>query len=88
MTKYHLQALKKENSELKTQLNDLKKEMDQLKTKMASLTDVQPVTTNALSPSRGKSVEFITAKYDELLLCKTNIKDELQEIEKNYKSIW
>ena len=72
MGKDKIQKLRQENKELKDQLTQVQQELELMKNNMAtSFSNSAPNDTvlnycELLSPTQSQTVEFVSAKYDEL----------------------
>lgn len=85
------QKLKKANQALKSELEDLRQQIQKLSEELTKKTEhsEQDDSHGAefLSPGRSKSVEFVSAKYDELVAFKSYATEELQKINSRLNTI-
>ncbi|CAB4026788.1 Hypothetical predicted protein, partial [Paramuricea clavata] len=79
-------TLKKENAELRLEIDKLQSKINQISENISQRnvnsegTHHSGHTASMLDKEKDKSVEFISAKYDKLVLFKTNTITELKQI--------
>ncbi len=76
-------ALKKENEELRLEIGELQKKIDKMPEDISRRNDSHAVSM----VEKETSVEFFSAKYDDLVVFKTNTITELKKIKSEVNDI-
>ena len=93
MGKDTIQKLRQENKDLKDQLTQVQQEMELMKNNMAtSFSSLAPNdavlnSCELLSPTQSQTVEFVSAKYDELNSFKDKVNKEIKDLSKKIELI-